>query len=223
MRVDSHIFENQAQVVGLNTVEGESGSPGIDLVHELTELDLDFDGVKTSEFGRDRHYGQTRLARRYQIGSWAGRIVRNERQVSLATKEDLCEIADGLGISGIITDSNESVVEFMSQTMAVNLVIDGEDIKRYIGPGTKLMIGSPEAGAIIDISEAHLPCKKPALSISRRLELDYEDLKSRFKEVSAEKRGFMAGVYSAGKIALHDQISFQLAIDHRTDIPNWRF
>lgn len=222
MATDSRIYENRAEVVSLNLVMGQENTPRWEHVFNVPYLDLGLDGVTLSRTDLDRHHGATRQVRKYQAGAWAGRIVRNERQVSIATLEDLKAIADFLGITEMI-ENDQGVDVFMSQAMAVNVVISGAiDLKDYLGPGSKLLCGEPETGAIVDISEAHLPCSKPATDISGKLDLDLSIIKKRFKEVAADKRGFVGSVYSPGRLALGDAVAIQLPIDHRVDRPKWQ-
>lgn len=224
MRTDSRIYEGIAKVEALHLVKGDENTPPLEPVFDVPYLDLDFKGVSLSGDDLDRHHGSTRVVRNYQVGKkWAGRLVRNERQVSLATREDLLLIAEDLFIIQKIIEliGDDDIVRFMAECLAVNVVIHGANIAPYLGPGTKLFIGEPETGAIVDISEAHLPCKKPATALASRLELPIDDIKAGFKAAAAERRGYMASVYSPGRIALGDTIDCQLAIDHRSLRPVW--
>lgn len=223
-KVDSRTYEDIGTVKVVNYVDGVQDTPQWGDAYFADSLDLTFDGIAPpNDRDPERHYGRTRTSRRYQLPEgWAKRTVRNERQVSVAILDDLREIADNLAITNTIEGEGRDLALFMAASLAVNFVIDGEDLSRYLGPGTKLMIGPAETGAIIDISEAHLPCKKPALAIVRGLSLDSEELKAGFKAVAAERRGYMAGVYSEGRVTLGDTVSAQPPIDHRAERADWR-
>jgi hypothetical protein len=222
METHSKIYENVGEVRALHIVGGEENTPSWEGTISVPRLDLTFGGVAPSQGVRNRHYGRTRIARGYQLGDWAGRVVRNERQVSVATSTDIRAIADELGISPIIEKQGFEVDGFMAEALAVNVCINGEALGLHLGPGARLFIGAPNTGAILDISEAHLPCKKPPFTIARELSIDPEALKLGFKRVAAERRGFMSSVYAPGSICLGDQISIQQPIDHRTERMPWR-
>lgn len=223
-KVDSKIYENIARVEALTWVGGEEGTPKWEQNLCVPRISLIFDGVTLDDHHNDRHYGRTRIARPYQLpGDWAKREVRNERQVSVATLDDLKQIADELELTEAIAAKTSDFSKFMAKVLAVNIVIDGPDLNRYLGPGTKLMIGEPVRGAIIEVSEAHLPCSKPPTAIARELPgLDFDALKSGFKAVAAERRGYMASVYLEGMVRVEDTISAQPPIDHRTERADWR-
>lgn len=223
MKTDSRIYENLGEVIALNLVGGDENTATWDGTVNVPYLEVTLDGIELDANVLDRHHGRTRVIRGYQInGGWEKRVVRNERQVSVATLDDLREIAESLDIVGTITDHSLTIEKFMSQALGVNLTIDGENLARLMGPGTKLLIGDPETGTIIDVSEAHLPCKKPAFAIARGLAMDSEALKQGFRAVAAERRGYIAGVFSAGKISVGDQVSFQPPIDHKTLRAAWK-
>lgn len=223
MAIDSKIYEKCAEVVGLNLVGGEENTPQWEDTLDVEYLDLALDGVSLSTGETDRHYGRTRQVRNYQVArKWAGRDVRNERQISIATLEDLRLIAKALELDTILDEKSIDLGRFMSQVLAVNVLLSGVDLGDYLGPGTKLFCGEEDTGAIVDISEAHLPCKKPAFTIATSLDLDPAKLKDGFKQVAAERRGYMAAVFAPGRIALGDSVDAQLAIDHRTTRASWK-
>jgi len=223
MAADSKIYENCAVVVNLNLVGGEESTPQWEHIVDAPYLNAGMNGITLNNGDHDRHFGDMRVARNYQIGKkWAGRYVRNERQVSIATLQDLESIASKLELTEIILDRGISIGRFMSQALAVNVVISGaDDLTEYLGPGTKLFCGDEETGTILGISEAHLPCSKPALTIARSLNLEIRELKGRFKDVAKTRRGYVASVYSPGIIALEDSLDAQLPIDHREIRVDW--
>ena len=224
MTVDSKVYEKCAVVVGLNLVGGEENTPQWEHTFDVPYLDAEWDGISLSKRDLDRHFGRTRVARNYQVGKkWAKRHVRNERQVSIATLEDLKFITEQAELTDLLIERGLDMGRFMSLALAVNVVISGTaKLSEQLGPGTKLFFGGEDTGAILDISEAHLPCSKPANAIARSLNLAPEEIKDRFKEVARARRGYMASVYSPGRIALEDSIDVQLPIDHRTTRADWR-
>ncbi len=224
------IHQEVAEVESLYIVGGKDGSLDYD-VSSVQTAELRDDGITSWEVsGRDRHIGSTRTLHTHQSDqAWANREIRNDRQVSVLLETDLLALAKDLEIHARLEAEGTDVVAYMASVFAGNIVLrnglvgDEGILKNYLGPGTKLLFGEPVSGSILTITEALLPCTKPAtrLFADFHSEPDFTTFKEYFKNLSHSRRGYSGMVLASGMISVGDSVALQLPIDHRVIIPGW--
>jgi len=132
----------------------------------VTALDLDWGGPVG-----DRHHGETMRSNTRQASVFAkGTVIRNHRQVSLVSTEELAEIAEAMGIPellpGLIADNicTEGIPALTTLPRMTRLVFDG---------GAVLMLGGENApctiaGALVHAKHGTPPQAFPKAAIGRR-------------------------------------------------------
>jgi len=218
--IDSEIIEGLGRVRNLNLVLGsEKTEVGLKLVVPKEELAFDFEGIRTIEGKKDRHWGHYRTVRSYQAGQeMRGTRVRNERQVGVVLAADLLQIAEEMKITELIAERGFDVIDFMSLAVAANVVVEGAlptpHIEDFVGPNSRLYIGAGSR-AVVNIFENHLPCSKPANAMAAALDMSAVDLGKRYKEVAANNRGLMGWVWAEGTVEVGDPVGVQLPVDFK--------
>lgn len=243
MATDAIIHPNVASVSNLLLIGGKANTKDWPKPQVVSQLGVDAAGLyigEGAERTEDRHYGYTRIARGYQLDQFAGREIKNDMQVSIATAGDLTTLAEGLDIyHAELTDKEKlTLVEFMAGALAINIVLkdeglDNDTLRQYFGPGTKLIfeheVGkNPDQATIITISEANLPCSKTANALWRGTNLteyfeSYADFVVYWKELAFDLRGWLGSVASpgGGLLVVGDKVALQLPIDNRANLPEY--
>ncbi len=158
-------------------------------------LDLSFEGVQGA-----RHFGLTRpscvrVTAQYPKGT----PIRNERQLSILTQEELDAIAQAMEIDTV--DPTR---------LGASLVLKGIPDFTHVPPSSRLLAPS---GASLAIDMENRPCQLPAKS----LEAVHPGQGKGFKRAATGRRGVTAYVASEGRIALGDSLSL-----HIPDQPVWQ-
>lgn len=157
-------------------------------------LELSFEGVQGA-----RHFGDTRASCVRVKAQYAkGTPIRNERQLSVLSAEELDEIAAEMGLDAIDP-----------ARLGASLVIRGIPDFTHVPPSSRLLATS---GASIAIDMENRPCQIPAKS----LEAAHPEKGKAFKSAAAGRRGVTAWVASEGQISLGDVLSL-----HIPDQPVW--
>ena len=157
-------------------------------------LDLTFEGVAGA-----RHHGTTRASCVRVTAQYPkGTPIRNERQLSVLSAEDLDEIAAEMGLDAIDP-----------ARLGASLVIRGIPDFTHVPPSSRLLAAS---GASIAIDMENRPCNLPAKS----LEAVHPGKGKEFKRAATGRRGVTAYVASEGRIAVGDTLSL-----HIPDQPVW--
>lgn len=220
--------EEVASVESLYVVGGEPGTASWPEPTVANQLAVDLNGI--SDPAGDRHTDEFRKLRGYQVqGGWAGREIRNDRQISIALASDLERAASDLKIADKIPEvTGLTVGQYMARLLAINIVLKGElidedQLRRYLGPGSFLMFGNPVEGAILRVTEALLPCAKPRTMAKNDFDVQgtKDEIKGWFQDATWENRGYSSSVMSSGLIAVGASVAVQLPADHRTSIPGW--
>ena len=164
------------------------------MAEPLDTLDLTFEGVAGA-----RHEGHTRpscvrVTAQYPKGT----PIRNERQLSILSAEELDEIAAAMGLDTIDP-----------ARLGASLVIRGIPDFSHVPPSSRLLAAS---GASLGIDMENRPCQLPAKS----LEAAHPGKGKGFKSAATGRRGVTAWVASQGRIALGDILSL-----HIPDQPVW--
>ncbi|HZW04191.1 MAG TPA: MOSC domain-containing protein [Anaerolineaceae bacterium] len=139
----------------------------------------------------DRHSGLIVRLKRREGSYLAGSEVRNTRQISLISCEELQEIASDLSLPMI-----------SPEIMKSNLLIEGIPDLSLLPPGTRLVFAS---GAGLVINGTNAPC----MSTGQRVQSAFPDqdgLAARFVKTAHLRRGAVAWVERAGEINEGDAV-----------------
>lgn len=157
-------------------------------------LDLTFEGVAGA-----RHFGHTRpscvrVTSQYPRGT----AIRNERQLSILSQEELDEIAKTMGIEKVDP-----------ARLGASMVVKGIPDFSHVPPSSRLLAAS---GASVVIDMENRPCVIPA----RSLEAVHPGQGKGFKPAAEGRRGVTASVASEGRVAVGDRLTL-----HIPDQPLW--
>jgi hypothetical protein len=162
-------------------------SPGLEK-QGVIEVECRFDGI-----AGDCHAGLTRLSDSRTLQLYRrGTAIRNVRQVTLVSAEELAEIASLIGIP-----------EVRPEWLGANLMITGIPELTLLPPSTRLQFPS---GCTLVVDMENAPCRQVAEVIAR--EHPAEAL--RFVHAARHKRGVTAWVEREGMIGQGDSIALWL-------------
>ena len=148
------------------------------------QLALTLDGIVG-----DCHAGRTRPSDSRTLKQYPRGIdIFNTRQISIASVEELAEVAARLDIP-----------EVKPEWLGANLLVEGIPDFTLLPPATRLMFSS---GATLIVDLENHPCKYPAEVIERH----HPGHGLAFPKRAMKKRGFVAYVEHSGAIAKGDQI-----------------
>lgn len=157
-------------------------------------LDLTFAGVAGAF-----HAGLTRPSCSRVKAQYARNTpIKNERQLSIVSAEELAQIAAKMGVAAIDP-----------ARMGANMVLRGIPDFSHVPPSSRLQAAS---GATVVVDMENRPCVYPAKS----LRADHGDAALAFKTAAMGRRGVTAWVAAEGRIALGDILTL-----HRPDQPVW--
>jgi MOSC domain-containing protein YiiM len=140
----------------------------------------------------DRHAGLTARAGVRQKHLPKGTEIRNARQLSLVSVEELAELARALGVERIDY-----------RWLGANVLVRKAPALTRCPPGSRLLFGS---GAVLVIDGDNEPCRKAGMGLVRGLGAD-EGLASRFVKAAQHLRGLVAWVERPGTIRLGDPVT----------------
>ena len=121
-----------------------------------------------------------------------GTMVRNSRQVSILSIEELLEVAKVMGIP-----------EIKPEWVGANLVTSGVPKLTLLPPSSRLQFPS---GATIVVDIENLPCRYPAAIIEKH----HPKLLSGFVKAAKHRRGIVGWVEAEGKVKQGDTITVWL-------------
>jgi len=180
---------------GAVTWLGRVADRGARLASEpLTSARLTFAGIEG-----ESHAGLTRPAdSRVRFQYPKGTEIRNTRQLSIVSAEELALIAADMGLD-----------QFDPAWIGASMVVAGIADFSLVPPSTRIQF---ESGATVTVDMQNRPCVLPAPEIDR----DHPGIGKRFKPAAEGRRGVTAWVEREGEIALGD--GFRL---HIPDQPRW--
>jgi MOSC domain-containing protein YiiM len=147
-------------------------------------LTLTFDGIVG-----DCHSGPTMLSDGRTLRQYPrGIVLKNRRQVSIVSVEEMAEIAALLGIPAILPE-----------WLGANLLISAIPDLTLLPPATRMMFTS---GATLIVDLENEPCKYPAEIIEKH----HPGHGLAFPKTAKHKRGLVAWVEREGDIATGDTI-----------------
>lgn len=139
----------------------------------------------------DKHSGFTRASDSRTPFYERGTLIRNDRQISIVSYEELSRIADRLGLPEILPEWLGANLE-MADVLDVTL----------LPPTTRIFF--PQ-GAVISITAENHPCKGPGRIIQQQYPQE-TDLIARFVKAAQHLRGVVGVVERAGVITAEDEV-----------------
>lgn len=157
-------------------------------------LDLTFNGIEGAF-----HAGLTRPAcSRVKSQYPRNTPIKNERQLSIVSQEEIDEIAAKMGVDTLDP-----------ARLGATMVIKGLPDFSHVPPSSRLQA---PGGATVTVDMENRPCQFPAKS----LRADHGDVAMGFKTAAKGKRGVTAWVAAEGRVAVGDTLTL-----HIPDQPNW--
>ena len=160
-------------------------------------LDLRFDGIEGSVHGGWTRESCSRVKAQYPRGTQ----IRNERQLSIVSEEELAQIAARMGLDSIDP-----------ARLGANIVLRGIPDFSNVPPSSRLQALS---GATVTVDMQNHPCQFPAKSI----ETVAPGLGKGFKPAAEGRRGVTAWVAREGLVKLGDQMRLHVP-DQRAWMPD---
>ena len=153
--------------------------------HELERIDLSFSGIP-----EDTHGGLMRAAcTRFPYLYAEGTEVRNTRQLTLVSSEELGEIAASMEIDRVLPG-----------WLGANVELSGIPQLTLLPPSSRLLFPS---GAVVTVDIENRPCAFPAQVIDGH----YPGKGRKFIRAAMHRRGVTAWVEREGAIAVGDTVS----------------
>jgi hypothetical protein len=166
-----------------------TAAPGV-TSQPVAELRLDFSGVVG-----DRHAGPTRASTSREPWYPRGTIIRNDRQVSIVSEEELRTVAAAMDLAGL-----------EPAWIGANICTRGLPDLSALPPGTRLTF--PQ-GAVLRVEAENGPCRIAGRSIAAHVP-GREGLDLLFPQGAKHKRGVVASVEKPGVIAPGDNFEVRL-------------
>jgi hypothetical protein len=151
----------------------------------LTEAHLQFSGMEGDCHGGLTRPSDSRMLKQYKRGT----TVRNSRQLSILSLEELAEVAERMGIPAV-----------KPEWVGANLVVRGIPDLTLLPPSSRLQFPS---GAMVVIDAENHPCRYPADIIARH----HPEARMGFVKAAMHKRGLVGWVEAEGMIRTGDAIT----------------
>jgi hypothetical protein len=171
------------------------GGPGSFVTHSVSELALDMGGIPG-----DRHAGLTRRSNAREPWLARGTVLRNDRQLSVLSVEELALIAAALGIAAATPE-----------LVGANLLVEGVGDLSRIAPGSHLAIGGAWGGqsqfdgsALLRVEAYNKPCRGPGRTLAAAF--GQPELEFAFVKAAASLRGLVLSVALPGVIRAGDAV-----------------
>lgn len=152
------------------------------LAEVLAAVDLTFEGIAGSVHGGATRESCSRVKSQYPPGT----RIRNERQLSIISAEELSEIAAQMGLDRIDP-----------ARLGASMVLSGLPDFSFLPPSSRLQAPS---GATLTVDMQNRPCQFPAKSIDKVA----PGLGKGFKPAANGRRGVTASVAREGRVVLGD-------------------
>lgn len=149
-------------------------------------VEVTFEGFKG-----DRHSGITRPSDGHVSHHPRGTLIRNFRQVSIVSVEELAEIAAAVGMD-----------EIKAEWMGANLAISGVPSLTCLPPATRLFFPGE---AVLTVEGENLPCATMAKSVQRHVP-GWKGEPDQIVRAALRRRGLVAWVERPGVVRGGDQV-----------------
>ncbi len=151
-------------------------------------------------FSGDRHAGMTRPSDGRTPHYPRGTTIRNDRQVSIISVEEMEIVAERMGLP-----------EIRPEWLGANLLLAGIPRLTQLPPTTRLFF---QQGAVLYVSGENNPCVHPGRVI-QAAHPGREDLAAAFTKAAMHLRGLVAVVEKPGIIARGDSVSVKIPAQYR--------
>ena len=186
----SHAFERTRARKVVGTVAGLYAAYGDGFVTEAVDaIDLTFDGIPG-----DDHAGTTRRSGGREPWYPRGTEMRNERQISILSFDELQATADAMALA-----------EVKPEWIGGNMVLDGVANLTWLPPRTLLFF---EGGATLKVDGDNAPCRLSGRSIAKAV--GREDAELKFPAAARNRRGLVAWVEKPGRIEKGERFRAQI-------------
>jgi MOSC domain-containing protein YiiM len=138
----------------------------------------------------DRHHGLTRTAQSWDRAHPTGVPIRNRRQLTLVSVEELAVVAELLGLA-----------EVRPEWLGANVAVEGLADLTALPAGSILVFAS---GAALTCEGENDPCRKAGARIARESGVD--SAAGAFVKAAAGRRGILCSVERAGVITAGDEV-----------------
>lgn len=159
---------------------------------------LDSVEVSWEGFAGDKHAGLTMAAGSSQKPYPKGAEVRNVRQISMVSREELAQIAAGLDLP-----------EVQAAWVGANLLISGIPDLTQLPSGTRFYF---EGGVGLVVEGENMPCSTAGGAVEAQYP-EREGLASQFPKKAIGKRGLVGWVERPGSIRVGETVQVRLAED----------
>ncbi|MEM8570958.1 MAG: MOSC domain-containing protein [Pseudomonadota bacterium] len=157
---------------------------GSHVTQSVAEVEVTFSG-----FAGESHSGLTRLSCGRVVGQYPkGTEIRNTRQVSILSQEDLDLIAAGLGIE-----------ELPASWVGASIILEGIPDFTLVPPSSRLTF---EGGVSLVVDMENAPCS----IIAKEIERHHKSVGKSFKSVATHHRGVTAWVEREGKLRVGETV-----------------
>ncbi len=178
------------------TLEGHTQGVYVTLTHASIVSQPQAQAQVTLEgFAGDVHAGLTRPSDGRTQFYPRGTPIRNSRQVSLVSTEELALIAAGLGLGTL-----------PAEWLGANLLLSGLPHLTFLPPNTRLFF---PGGAVLLVSGENKPCVEPGKVLQAHYP-ELPDLVNAFVKAGLHRRGLVATVERAGVIAAGDTLRAEI-------------
>ena len=155
---------------------------------QCASLSLRLSGIEGDCHGGLTRKSDSRMVKQFKRGT----PVKNARQISILSLEELADIARNMGIP-----------EVRAEWVGANLVTAGIPDLTLLPPSTRLQFPS---GAMVVVDIENLPCRYPAAIIEKR----FPEQTRGFVKAARHKRGVVGWVEAEGEIRVGDAITVWL-------------
>ncbi len=159
--------------------------------HSLVTTRADAAQVTFEGFAGDRHAGLTRPSDGRTPHYPRGTEIRNTRQVSIVSAEELAEVAAAMGLETVLPE-----------WLGANLLLTGIPRLTRLPPGIRMVFSG---GAVLAVEGENLPCAAPGKVIQAR-HPNIPELAARFVKAAWGRRGLVAWVEKPGVIRVGDNV-----------------
>ena len=151
---------------------------------QVPEAQFKFTGMEGDCHGGLTRASDSRMLKQFKRGT----EVRNARQVSILSREELADVAVRMAIPAV-----------KPEWVGANILVSGIPELTLLPPGTRLQFPS---GAMLVVDAENHPCRYPAEIIQRH----YPEVAMGFVKAAMHKRGVVGWVEAEGVIRIGDRI-----------------
>jgi hypothetical protein len=163
--------------------------PDTILSTRIAQVEVTFEG-----FTGEKHSGFTRPADSRTPYYTRGTPIRNDRQVSILSAEEMAQAAANLGVPQI-----------QPEWIGANLLLAGIPHLTHLPPNTRLVFSS---GAVFKVTAENHPCKYAGRSIAEQV--GRPELAELYPKAAAGLRGVVAVVELPGLICEGDTVTVEI-------------